>query len=1014
MQDRQGFLWFGTKDGLNRFDGYTFKTFREDPQSSGSIKSNFIHALAQDRKGRMWVGTDRGLFVYDAVTESFKHLKGSPAEDIREIQTGKNGAIWFIAGFTLFRYDDTKQRLTLFPTDRYFEATSISILQDGDVWVSTRYGTLENYQPSNQNFRSFNVSAASPDQTSKWIEKIFDTGKGSLFLGTSNQGVKLFDIRTKSYKNILTRNADQTEIFARNFMHETGDYYWIATESGIYRYNIRTGSAFNIKKQYNNPYSLSDNAVYTLCKDKEGGIWAGTYFGGLNYYPMQYNPFEKFFPMLGENSLSGNVVREIVEDKYANLWIGTEDAGLNKFDPGSLKFTAFKPKGMPGEIASTNIHGLLPEGDSLWVGTFENGLDVMDIRTGKVIKHYSAGAGKNSLKSNFIYTIYRSRSGDIYFCTTGGLFRYNRRDDNFIHIREVPERMFYSTMLEDSNGTFWLGSYREGVYFFNPHTGTKGSYTYQSNDPNSLSNNRINKIFEDSNKVIWMATEGGLCKLNPNTGKFTRLTTRNGLPSNLILSMLEDDEGRLWVSTSRGLAVVNPTSEAIKIYTQAHGLLSDQLNYNSTFKDRSGRMYFGSVSGLVRFHPASFLKNSYKPPVYITGFQIYGQEIGIRNAGSPLRESITFTKKLQLTHEQSSFSIDFSALSYTSLNTTEYAYKMEGLDNDWTYLKTNRKAYFTSLPPGNYVFKVKAANNSGIWNNQETQLAIEIIPPVWKSGWARILYALLVISLICIIVRSYHQRIRTKNRRKLERLEHLKEKEIYQAKIEFFTNVAHEIRTPLTLIKGPMEKIIKRAEEVPAIKNNLLIMQKNTERLLNLTNQLLDFRKTETREFSLNFVKADICELVRDNYMRFKPAAEQKNMRFMLELPANCFFAYIDVEAFDKILSNLINNAVKYGRELAAIRVLPVFEGDTEFTILIRNDGYIIPANMKEKIFDTFYRMKATENQPGSGLGLSISRSLAELHKGSLELQLHDNSCNVFAVTLPLHQQIEFDPILNT
>jgi len=1013
MQDQKGFLWFGTKDGLNRFDGYTFKTFRDDAANPSSIGSNFIHSLAEDQKGRMWVGTDRGLFMYNPLTESFRLLKGCPAEDIREIQVEPNGNIWFIAGFTLFRYDERRQKLSVFPTERYFEATSLSILQDGEIWASTRYGTLEKYLPATQSFSSFNVSYSSPDITSKWIEKIFDTGKGSLLIGTSNQGVKLFDLRTRTYTNILTKNPDNTEIFARNFMHETADRYWIATESGIYLYSLSTGKAFNIKKQYNNPYSLSDNAVYTLCKDREGGIWAGTYFGGLNYYPKQYNSFEKFFPMPGENSLSGNIVREIVQDKYSNLWIGTEDAGLNKLAVAPLEFTHFRPRGKKGDIASTNIHGLLPDGDSLWIGTFENGLDLMDIRTGKIIKHYSAGAGSKSLKSNFIYTIYRSRSGDIYFCTTGGLFRYNRREDNFIHIRAVPERMFYSTMLEDSNGTFWLGSYREGLYYFNPRTGRSGSYSYKRNDTNSLSNNRINKIFEDRRHNIWLATEGGLCKMNPRSGKFSRFTTRNGLPSNLILSMLQDDEGQLWISTSRGLAVLDPDTEKIRTYTRARGLLSDQFNYNSAFRDSSGRMYFGSVNGLIRFHPRTFLRNTYKPPVYITGFQIYDQEIDIRTAGSPLKESITFTKKIQLTHEQSSFSIDFSALSYTSLNTTEYAYKMEGLDNDWTYLKTNRKAYFTSLPPGNYVFKVKAANNSGIWNNDETQLEIEIIPPLWKSKWARIGYGLLFIALGYLIIRSYDQRIKTKNKRRLEALEHKKEKEIYHAKIEFFTNVAHEIRTPLTLIKGPMEKIIKRAEEVPSIKNNLLIMQKNTERLLNLTNQLLDFRKTETKEFSLNFVRADICELIKDNYLRFKPAAEQQNIRFVLKLPSRSFFAYIDTEAFDKIISNLINNAIKYSDQFASVEVLPVMETEANFTVLIRNDGYIIPIHMKEKIFETFYRMKPTENQPGSGLGLAISRSLAELHKGNLELRPPENGCNIFAVTLPLHQQIEFNPVMN-
>jgi signal transduction histidine kinase len=411
---------------------------------------------------------------------------------------------------------------------------------------------------------------------------------------------------------------------------------------------------------------------------------------------------------------------------------------------------------------------------------------------------------------------------------------------------------------------------------------------------------------------------------------------------------------------------------------------------------------------LISFHPDEFVSNNFVSPVYITGFQVYDKELAINKAGSPLQRSITYTNTITLAYNQSSFSIDFAALSYTAPDMTEYAYKMDGLNKDWTWLKTNRKAYFTELSPGTYHFTVKASNSSGIWNSTPASLTIQILPPIWASTWAYLLYGIILITLVMYIVRSYHRRTEEKNRRKLEILEHEKEREIYQAKIEFFTNVAHEIRTPLTLIKGPMEKVMKQIEAVPAIRNNLQIMKRNTDRLLDLTTQLLDFRKTETKGFSLNFVKANMAELLTDAYLRFKPAAEQKKLSFTMEAPT-LFNAYVDIEAFNKILSNLLDNALKYADTRVQIRLVVGSEKDSVFMVEVKNDGYLIPYDMKEKIFESFFRIKETGKQSGTGIGLALARSLAELHKGALYLKDPDNDMNVFVLALPVHQEIEFN-----
>ena len=1010
VQDRQGFLWFGTKDGLNRFDGYSFKVFRANPDQPGSIGGNFVTSLYEDRNGILWAGTEKGLYRYDATAESFSLLKTNSVLPVTDIRMDGMGNLWFISDFTLVKYNDAKKSLTYFSIDRYFETTSLCVSPDGTLWASTSAGLLVRYNAAADSFTKYNVFDHSPKPVSNWVEEIYSASDGTILIGTSNQGAKVFDPRTETYKDILTYNPDKTEIFVRNFVQTGPDEFWIATESGIFIYNLTTGKFSNLQKKYNDNYSISDNAVYTFCQDKEGGIWAGTYFGGINYYPKPYTPFNKYFPKIGENSISGNVVREICEDNNGNIWIGTEDAGLNKMQIATGKITHFQPTGASGSISYSNIHGLLVNGDELWIGTFEHGLDVMNIKTGKVIRHY-VSSDKNLLRSNFIYSIYRTNTGEILLATTRGIYTYNKQHDEFIPLAGIPLFNWYTTILKDKDGIIWAGTFGNGVNYINTKTGKGGNLRYDTKNKNSLSSDRVNCIFEDSKKNLWFATEGGLCKFNRKTNDFKRLTTTNGFPSNFTISILEDEEKYLWISTTKGLVRFNPQTEDLNVYTKANGLLTDQFNFSSGFKDAEGKMYFGSAKGLISFKPSDFNKNTYAPQVYITGFQVNNKDLAISEKGSPLNKSITYTDKVSLKNNQSTFSIDFAALSYTAPEMAQYAYKMEGLDKDWIFLESNRKAYFTGLPAGDYIFKVKAANSSGVWNEQETTLVIEILPPWWASWWAYAVYGLLGAFIVFSGVRNYHKRVEEKNRRKIELLEIAKEKEIFQAKIEFFTNVAHEIRTPLTLIKGPLEKVIKKANDIPEVNNSLKIMEKNTNRLIDLTNQLLDFRQTEINGFSLSFVKADISDLLKETYISFKSLAEQKDLSYTIKLPRAKVFGFVDVEALNKILSNLFSNAIKYADKKVQVHLLPFKTGDNYFTIEIKNDGYLIPYEMKEKIFEPFFRLKETEKQKGTGIGLALSRSLTELHKGILELRKPDNNMNTFFLQLPVHQENEFNLI---
>ncbi len=1005
LQDKKGFLWFGTKDGLNRFDGYTFKIFRNDPDNPKSIGNNFIHSLYEDKNENIWAGTLIGLYKYNPLNESFDLIEPTKNRDIRDIKLDSKGNIWYIAGLTLCKYNEQSKKLNTFEPRIHSGATSLSITANDEVWVSTTDGFIQKYNDKKNTFENYNVFNNSKPTISSWIEKLYDTGKGFFFIGTSNQGIKSFDTSTLTYKDILVANPDQTAIYARDFIAKDDDEYWIATESGLFIYNIKTGKYNNLRNKFNDPYSISDNAVYTLARDKEGGIWAGTYFGGVNYYPNQYTSFDKFFPQGGSNSLSGYAVREICNDKEGNIWIGTEDGGLNKMNSKTGVFEHFKPTGDKTSISHTNIHGLLAVGDELWIGTFERGLDVMDIKTSKVLRHYSAGPAPNELKSNFIESMLKTRSGEILIGTSFGLYRYNRSGNDFTLLNEVPGNLHYSNLIEDDHGTIWASSLRDGLYFYNPTNKISGYYKYEENNRKSLSSNAINSAFIDAKGTLWVATENGLNQFNDKDRSFKRYNSKSGFLSNVFYKILEDSKGNLWISTSRGLVCFDPAANRIKSYTKANGLLSDQFNYNSAFKNVNGRMYFGSVKGLISYLPDQFRQNKFVSPVYITGFQVYNKEIEINKKNSPLSRSINFTDEIELPHDQSTFSIDFAALGYTAPEMTEYTFKMEGLDKTWTYLKTNRKVYFTNLFPGTYIFKLKAANSSGVWNNKITELKIIIKPPLWASPLAFLFYALVIAVAIYYAIRYYHQRIHNKNKRKIELWESKKEKELYHAKIEFFTYVTHEIRTPLTLIKGPLEEIMKEAEDMPAITDNLVIMKKNTNRLIELTDQLLDFRKTEIKGFNLNFVNINVSKLLEENCLRYKSAMEQKNLRLSVNLPDEHLYAYADPEALNKILSNLIDNAVKYA---SGQIVITLNSYKDTFDIEVKSDGDLIPFNMHKKIFEPFYRMESNKDQRGTGIGLPLARSLAELHEGTLQLRTEDGIWNNFSLVLPKHHEREF------
>ncbi len=994
LQDSKGFLWFGTKDGLNRYDGYNFKTFQHSSGTPTSIGSNFIRCL-YEFNDYLWVGTDTGLFRYDEKTESFSVIESSRNQPILDVDSNVNGSLWFVAAGSLFKMDSNKTNARTEKYDQFY-ANYICHNNRGDVYVAAPHDIFK-YVPENNSFQKLSIRFSEP----VIITAMAIPNDNTILIGTKNNGAFIYNIKSKTLEQVLPEK--ENPLFVRDFLVKGQNEIWIASESGIYIYNSKDHTYQNFKKNYGNPYSVSDNAVYSLVLDKEGGVWAGTYFGGVNYCPKPYTPIKRYFPRVGENAISGNAVREIKKDRYGNLWIGTEDAGLNKLDLKTGRFKNFTAGAANGGLAHYNIHGLLPMDNELWIGTFEHGLDVMDIPTGKITKHY--GTAQGGLKSDFIFYIYKSRNGQVYVLTSSGIHLYNRSTDNFRLVEGFPEVLHYTCITEDHNGTLWAGTYWDGLYYYNPKSHAKGFYRYDRSEATSISSNVINGIFEDSVHRLWITTENGLNLYNPQKRHFTHYTKANGLPSNVTYCIQEDRQHKLWISSSSGLIKFDPNKQDIKVFTKSNGLLSDQFNYCSAFQDNNGEMYFGSVKGLISFNPDKFTKNTFNPPLYITDIFINNTYVQVGGKDSPLKNSIIFSDAITLTDSQSTFKLEFSSLSFTSTEMRRYWYKMEGLNDQWLPLGKNHEVNFTELPAGSYTLRVKALNSDGLWSKQQGKLGITVLPPFYAGKIAYTLYFILLMCTGYYGLRYYHRYTRNKNNLRIQHLENEKEKEIYQAKIEFFTNVAHEIRTPLTLIKSPLEKLLKHKHKSAEVPRQLEIMDKNTSRLINLINELLDFRKAEMKHTKLSFVEININEILDETCVQFSQLIQQKQLRFISHIPETEVLAYADEEALRKILSNLFSNAVKYSVNEMQV-VLTVNEA--HFEVTVKNDGQLIPESLRKKIFEPFFRLPADAQSNGTGIGLSLAYSLAELHNGTLETIPDNNSMNAFTLRLPLHQTQEY------
>lgn len=997
LQDKYGFIWFGTDDGLNRYDGTAVKLYKLNVPGSNEYVSSLF-----DTNENIWIGIDNGLYIFDYETETFTPFKTttvqgiSIASTVNNITEDKDANLWFSTiGQGIFKYNRKNNILEQYEFESV-KGVMANIMTDSEnqIWAITNWGnpSVARLDKAQNKFEPFSLQYETEGQNSSSLA-ILEDSSHTLWLGTWDCGLQKIDKYTGKVTTYLHPVNGKGTKHIHTLMEYAPNQLLIGSDDGLLLFNTITGEHQLFTENETDPNSLSNRFVYPIVKDKEGGVWIGTYYGGVNYIPANTGQFESFAHSRYSNSVNGTVISGFCEDTRGNIWIASDDGGLNCYSPKDRQFVHYMPNESRNCLSYHNVHALCMDDDNLWIGTYTGGVNVLNTKTG-IFKVYSTYQNDpTTLDGSSSYSIFKDRKNRMWVASMAGINLYDRKEDNFIRVKTLGALTI--DMDEDKEGNIWFSTQGKGLFKYNPEKQVWKNYMHSDNS-GALSNNHVNCTRIDSNGDMWVGTMTGLCKYDASKNRFELIPL--DIPSQNICSIIEDQR-ILWLTTTRGLVRYVP-GEGCQVFTKSDGLQSEQFLPNASLKASDGRIYIGSVNGFNAFYPYQIKTNKVIPPVVITGLEVFNKEIKIGDDILP--RALNQLKQLELSYKDNVFSLLYASLSYCTPDKNRYAYKLEGFDKDWNYVDSQNKATYTNLPAGTYIFKVKATNNDGVWNEQEAVLKIVIHPPFYWNTISKIVYFILLCVALTFFIRFLLRRSEKKHTAEINQLNVTKEKEVHEAKIKFFTMIAHEIRTPVSLIIGPLEKIMKSAIPMPEVlRNDLSIIDRNSQRLLFLVNQLLDFRKVEQEGMVMRYASQNIRQLLEAVCERFKPFITQHGAHLEVEYPDTDFIAVVDSEAVTKLISNLLTNASKYTKDKVILSCIVQPEQHT-FVIKVTDNGIGISKDEQQKIFKPFYQ--AMDNKPGTGIGLSIVNSIVELHNGCIEVESEVGKGSSFSVTLPIEQ----------
>ncbi len=1042
IQDRHGFIWAGTEDGLNKYDGYKFNIYKHENANPSTLSNSQINALLEDKYGNLWIGTSDGLNIFNREKETFTRIntranRMSEATDFITclFQDSRNN-LWIGTTEGLKRFDYRTKKVSSYKLPAASNVAGSNKIQtiyedkDQVLWVSIGKD-LKRFNPVEKKFADLPQALAQNNELRRSTVRVIrqDT-KGNFWFGTETSGLFKFDphsLSFRTYKHIQGNNNSLPISIVRELFVVSNSEIWVGTREGLSIFNPETEVFSNYQYNPYDPKTLSHNSVRNIMKDKAGNIWIGTFAGGINIFHSSGKNFYHIGEQVGRQAgLSHRVVSSILVADNGVLWIGTEGGGLNYIDRKSSIYKSYVINSRQQNIVKSLAKD---KNGNIWIGTYD-GLSHLNTKTG-TFKNFNIPENDEKPGNNQIYAL-AADEGGVWIGTDGRGLNFideqGKQKATYVHNPKNKETISNNsiiTLKKDKQNNIWIGTER-GLNYFNKKTKKFTQYLNNVNDPYSLSHNSVISLFFDNQNRMWIGTEGGGLNLYDRaSNRFYSITENQGLANNVIHAIRQDKSGSLWLSSNKGLSKIlfkgaslpfRKENLEILNYTVEDGLQSNQFSTGSAEAGSNGELFFGGINGITAFYPDKIIKNRFKPNVVITDFLIKNNPVtvGKNNSGdSPLQKPITETESITLTHDQAFITFRFAALNYENSDKNEYAYKLNGFaDDDWHYVGNQRTATYTNLDAGKYVFQVKASNNDGVWNDEVREITIHVLPPWWKTWYAYLMYTLIIAGLLYLFYYYSLKTAKLKNDLVFEHMSHEKDQELAQRKLSFFTNISHEIKTPLTLILAPIEKLIGMDDGNNKIQNQLMLMQRNGERLIRLINQLLDFRKFETGSMALEAAEGNIVRFIKEVLLAFDSYAKNRKVKISLSTEKDRIRLWFDRDKMEKVIYNLLSNALKFTQENGTVNVRIRTEkgedGAGSVIIEVEDDGVgIAPENIK-KIFDPFNHFDQSGVNPnGTGIGLSFSKGLVELHHGEIRVEstpavAGGKGLTCFSIKLPL------------
>lgn len=991
-QDGMGRIWMGTQDGLNCYDGYSFSVFRcveGDPQSLGD---NSVNALYADG-GLLWIGTASGLSCYDAATQRFENfrLEGRNMQ-VADIAATADGDLILATDLGIVLFDRESRELEIRTYLAGISVHAVCPSRDGFLvgtsnGVYTYFSTYGNAVRILPQMARYDIASIVADGDGYWVAT---HGNGLYRLDGALQVTGRYDAAS---------NPGLVSDYIRVLKTDSEGRLWIGTFDGLSIRDPQSGR-FERHVHTSDPGSLSHNSIRSIFIDAQRGVWLGTYYGGVSYY----HPLARRFGILRHdpvrNSLGDNTVSCIVEDPSSeSLWIGTNDDGVNLYDRRTGRFSEFNTAN--GALLSNNVKCVLPDGRGrVWIGTHAGGLSSMDVATRRT-RHYPVNASIPI--NNSCYSLLDGGDGTLWVGTLNGLLSFDIAAGRFSrHLCTDYESKLGSlqitTLFRDSKGRVWIGT-GAGLYLWQP--GVKQVMACEL----TLAKNGISPplrqdvpvmcVAEDTHRNIWIGTRQGLFRYNAPDNSFTRFTVADGLPNDFVYGILEDELARLWISTNNGLACFDTQKNTFRRYSLCDGIANNQFNIYSYCRSRDGVFWFGGIGGITWFRPHDLVDNPFAPAPQITGVDVADSD-GDRRVRIE-RDSAGRVVATAFPSVRNIFTVRFVAVNPLAGGRNTFAYKLEGFNTRW-YETSHLEANYSNLKPGHYLFKVRAANNDGRWNDEPATVEIRVLPMWWQTLAAKILWVLLALGFVGGVVAALLGRIKMKMQLRVERLEKESIGQLSQEKIRFYINLSHELRTPLTLILSPLQEIRDHGTADKYVASRLNYIYRNSLKLLHIINQLLDYRKAELEMFKMKVAVQDVDAIVAEVFSMFEEVAQNRDMDYILSSELKGEALPVDRMFLEMMLTNLLSNAFKFTPDGGIVRVA-LQRGEGCFRLTVRDSGIGIPQDQQERIFERFYQVN--ESHAGSGIGLSIVRRIVELHEGSISLRSEPGRFSEFTITLP-------------